>query len=251
MVKLLLKKSYQINNLKETKFKDLWGSNGVFTTMRLAGKPGKLILYDNHISNLIKSLKRYKIYSKSIENDIENLIKNNLSKRIKYDHLLRIALTKKLISLSIRKRPKPCSNFELKTLNYKRKDPKYKNLYYKYILKKFNSYDPRKVDILLVHNNKILETCTSNLLLIKNNKYFSPKSNCYIGNTIKFLKKKFRITFKDIKLKDLNQFDEILLVGSGKGVTPVRFINKYKWKNKGMIGFKKFNQYFKLLHREL
>ena len=44
MVKLLLKKSYQINNLKETKFRDLWGSSGVFTTMRLIGKPGKLIL---------------------------------------------------------------------------------------------------------------------------------------------------------------------------------------------------------------
>ena len=101
MANFLLKKSYQINNLKVTKFKDLWGSSGVFTTIRLVGKPGKLILYDNHLGNLIKSLKRYKIYSKSIESDIKNLIKNNLSKRIKYDHLLRIALTKKLISFSI------------------------------------------------------------------------------------------------------------------------------------------------------
>ena len=249
MANFLLKKSYQINNLKVTKFKDLWGSSGVFTTIRLVGKPGKLILYDNHLGNLIKSLKRYRIYSKSIESDIKNLIKNNLSKRIKYDHLLRIALTKKLISLSIRKRPKPYNNFELKILNYKRKDPKYKNLYYKYILKKLNSFNPRKVDILLVHKNKILETCTSNLLLIKNNKYYSPKNNCYIGNTINFLKKKIRITFKDIKLKNINQFDEILLIGSGKGVTPVRFINDYKWKNKDMTGFKKVNQYIKLLHR--
>ena len=101
----------------------------------------------------------------------------------------------------------------------------------------------------MVHKNKILETCTSNLLLIKNNRYYSPKNNCYIGNTINFLKKKIRISFKDIKLKDINQFDEILLIGSGKGVTPVKFINKYKWKNKSMIGFKKVNQYFKLLHR--
>ena len=251
MANFLLKKSYQINNLKVTKFKDLWGSSGVFTTMRLVGKPGKLILYENHISNLIKSLKKYKIFSNNIENDIKDLIKNNLSNRIKYDHLLRIALTKKLISLSIRKRPKPWFNFELKILNYKRKDPKYKNLYYKYILNKLNSYDPKKVDILLVHNNKILETCTSNLLLIKNNKYYSPKNNCYIGNTINFLKKKIKITFKDIKLKDINQFDEILLIGSGKGVTPVRSINKFKWKNKDMTGYKKVNQFFKLLHRQL
>ena len=58
MANFLLKKSYQINNLKVTKFKDLWGSSGVFTTIRLVGKPGKLILYDNHLGNLIKSLKR-------------------------------------------------------------------------------------------------------------------------------------------------------------------------------------------------
>ena len=76
MANFLLKKSYQINNLKVTKFKDLWGSSGVFTTIRLVGKPGKLILYDNHLGNLIKSLKRYKIYSKSIESDIKKQIKD-------------------------------------------------------------------------------------------------------------------------------------------------------------------------------
>ena len=39
MVTLLLKKSYQLSNLKEVAFKDLWGSRGVFTTMRMVGKP--------------------------------------------------------------------------------------------------------------------------------------------------------------------------------------------------------------------
>ena len=43
MATLLLKKSYQLNNLKEVNFKDLWGSRGVFTTMRMVGKPPKLI----------------------------------------------------------------------------------------------------------------------------------------------------------------------------------------------------------------
>ena len=54
MAKLLLKKSYLRNNLKEVNFKDLWGSFGIFTTMRVKGKPPKIFLYNEHINNLIK-----------------------------------------------------------------------------------------------------------------------------------------------------------------------------------------------------
>ena len=248
MANFLLKESYHINNLKISKFKDLWGSHGVFTTIRLVGKPGKLVLFNNHFINLIKSLKKYKIYSKNTEENIKALIRANIRNNFKYNHLFRIALSKKLISISIRKRLKPSNNFELKVLNYKRTDPKYKNLKYKYILKKLNSYDATKVDILLVYKKKILETCTSNLLLVRNNKYYSPKNNCYIGNTINYLSKKVKINFKDINLKDIHKFDEILLIGSGKGVTPVKFIKQYKWKNKSVAGYKKINKYLKFLN---
>ena len=58
MVTLLYKKSYQLSNLKEVTFKDLWGSRGVFTTMRMVGKPPKLILLKPHLENLIKSTKK-------------------------------------------------------------------------------------------------------------------------------------------------------------------------------------------------
>ena len=248
MANFLLKRSYHINNLKILKFNDLWGSHGVFTTIRLIGKPGKLVLFNNHFKNLIKSLKKYKIYSKHVEQNIKTLIRTNIRNDLKYNHLFRIALTKKLISISIRKRSNLSNNFELKVLNYKRTDPKYKNLQYKYILKKLNSYDATKVDILLVYKKKVLETCTSNLLLIKNNKYYSPKNNCYIGNTINFLRKKIKVNFKDINLKDIHKFDEILLIGSGKGVTPVKFIKKYKWKYKSLNGFNKIRKYLKIVN---
>ena len=248
MANFLLKRSYHINNLKILKFNDLWGSHGVFTTIRLIGKPGKLVLFNNHFINLIKSLKKYKIYSKHLEQNIKALIRTNIRNNLKYNHLFRIALTKKLISISIRKRSNLSNNFELKVLNYKRTDPKYKNLQYKYILKKLNSYDATKVDILLVYKKKVLETCTSNLLLIKNNKYYSPKNNCYIGNTINYLSKKVKINFKDINLKDIHKFDEILLIGSGKGVTPVKLIKKYKWKYKSLNGFNKIKEYLKIVN---
>ena len=243
MAIFLLKKSYQVSNLKEIGFKDLWGSHGVFTTIRLLGKPGKLILFKSHFKGLIKSLKKYKIYSKNIETNINRLIYSNINKNINYDHLFRIALTKKFISISIRKRLKPKKNFELKLINYRRIDPETKNLYYKKILKELNKYDPSKIDIALVYKGKILETCTSNILFFKNREYFSPKNNCYIGNTINYLKGKIKISFKDIYYRDLKKFDEIMLIGSGKGVTSVKYIKQMNWKSKNNFGYQKVNKH--------
>jgi len=243
MATFLLKKSYQASNQKEIKFKDLWGSHGVFTTIRLKGKPGKLVLFKNHFSGLIKSLKKYKIYTKNIERNTKHLIHSSINKNINYDHLLRVALTKKFISISIRKRFKPKKNFELKIINYKRIDPQTKNLYYKKILKELNKYDPSKIDIALVYKGKILETCTSNILFFKNKEYFSPKNDCYIGNTINYLKGKIKISFKDIYYKDLKKFDEIMLLGSGKGVTSVKYIKQMNWKSKNNFGYKKVNKH--------
>ena len=243
MAIFLLKKSYQASNQKEIGFKDLWGSHGVFTTIRLLGKPGKLILFKSHFKGLIKSLKRYKIYTKKIEKNINHLIHSNINQNINYDHLLRVALTKNFVSISIRKRLKPKKNFELKLINYRRIDPVTKNLYYKKILKELNKYDPSKTDIALVYRGKILETCTSNILFFKNREYFSPKNNCYIGNTINYLKGKIKISFKDIYYRDLKKFDEIMLIGSGKGVTPVKYIKQMNWKSKNNFGYQKVNKH--------
>ena len=243
MAIFLLKKSYQANNQKEIGFKDLWGSHGVFTTIRLLGKPGKLILFKSHFKGLVKSLKKYKIYTKKIEKNINRLIHSNINKNINYDHLLRIALTRKILSISIRKRLKSRKNFELKIINYKRIDPVTKNLYYKKILKELNKYDPSKTDIALVYRGKILETCTSNILFFKNGEYFSPKNNCYIGNTINYLKGKIKISFKDIYYRDLKKFDEIMLIGSGKGVTPVKYIKQMNWKSKNNFGYQKVSKH--------
>ena len=70
MVKYLLKKSYLRKSFKEVNFKDLWNSNGVFTTMWIYGKPQKILFFKSHVNNLINSLKVYKIYNKGIKKKI-------------------------------------------------------------------------------------------------------------------------------------------------------------------------------------
>ena len=241
-----LKKSYQLKDLQEIDFKDLWGDHGIFTTMWVFGKPAKILFFDNHIKNMIKSLKDYKIKKKSLKKDILKIINQNLSKKKNYNHLLRIALNKKTLSISLRKRISPKLNFNLELINLKRERPQYKNLKYKKILFYLSKMNNSKSDIGLISNSKFLETGTSNLLFIKDNKVFTPKKNYYEGNTYKYFKSKIkRIIKKDVLVNEIKNYDEILLIGSGKGVASVKTIRQLGWKRKNLNQFRNFSKYYR------
>ena len=247
MATYLLKKSYQLKNLKEVKFQDLWGHHGIFTTMWIFGNPPKILFFDNHIKNLISSLTKYKIKKKTLRKDIIKTINQNLSKKISYNHLLRVAINKKIISISLRNRLSPKLDFKLKLINLKREKPEYKNLKYKKILSHLKKIDNSRSDIGIMYKGKVLETGTSNLIFIKNDKVFTPKKNYYQGHTYKYFRSKIKnIIKKDIFLKELKEYDEILLLGSGKGVTSVKKINQINWMRKSLKNYKIFLEQYKL-----
>ena len=234
MVTLLLKKSYRHKDLKEVGFKNLWNDYGVFTTMRIVGKPPKILFFKEHINNLVNSLKVYRINKKNLKKNILKLIKLNINKNNKFDHLLRVAVNNKLISVSLRKRYKPKLNFTLKLINYKRIDPKFKNLKYKKIHSYLKKMDTSKSDIALYKNYKLLETGTSNLLFVKKNKIYSPINNFYKGTTLSFFYKKIKIYKKNIFIDSLNNYDEIIVIGSGKGVVSTKSIINFPWKRRSI-----------------
>ncbi len=246
MVIYLLKKSYRLKDLKEINFKDLWGDHGIFTTMWIFGKPPKILFFKDHIKNLMRSLKNYGICKQNLKNDILKLIRKNLLKEKNYNHLLRVALNKSTISISLRKRLKPKLDFSLRLVNLKREKPKYKNLKYKKILSYLSKMDNSKSDIGLINKNKIFETGTSNLLFVSNKNIFSPSKNFYEGITYKFFRSKKKIKKKEILIKNLDDYDEILLIGSGKGVTSVKNIKQIGWKRKKLDQYKIFSKYYNL-----
>ena len=246
MVTYLLKKSYQHKTLKEINFKDLWGDKGVFTTMRIFGKPAKILFFKKHINNLVKSLKIYKLDRVNIKKDILKLIKININKSKSYNHLLRVAINKKIISVSLRDRKTPKLKFNLKLINHKRIDPELKNLKYKLILKYLSKMDNTTSDVGLCFQKKILESGTSNMLFIKENKIYSPSKNIYKGVTYNFFKKKLvKIINKEILVNSLINYDEILLIGSGKAVTSIETIKEINWKRKGLKYYKIFSNFYK------
>ena len=207
--------------------------------MRVLGKPPKILFFKKHIDNLFRSLKVYKINKQNIKKNILNLIKLNINKNRNYDHLFRVAVNNKMISVSLRKRIKPKPNFTLKLIDYKRIDPEYKNLKYKKILSYLKKMDTSKSDIALYKDNKILETGTSNLLFIKKNKIYSPLNDFYKGTTLKFFFEKLKkIKKKNIFIDSLPAYDEIIVIGSGKGVVSVNSIEKPFWKRKSLKNYR-------------
>ena len=246
MVIYLLKKSYRLRDLKEINFKDLWGDHGIFTTMWIFGKPPKILFFKDHIKNLMRSLKNYGICKQNLKNDILKLIRKNLLKEKNYNHLLRVALNKSTISISLRKRLKPKLDFSLRLVNLKREKPKYKNLKYKKILSYLSRMDSSKSDIGIINKNKIFETGTSNLLFVNKKNIFSPSKNFYEGITYKFFRSKKKIKKKEIFVKNLDDYEEILLIGSGKGVASVKNIKQIGWKRKKLDQYKIFSKYYNL-----
>ena len=246
MVTYLSKKSYQRKDLKEITFQDLWGDNGVFTTMWIFGDNPKILFFKKHIKNLIRSLKVYHLNKPNLEKNILKLLRTNIKKDKTYNHLLRVAVNNKIISISLRMRSKPKLNFNLKLVNYKRINPEFKNLKYKFILKQLSKMDPSSSDIGLCNNKKLFESVTSNILFIKDNKIFSPINKIYKGVTYNFFENKFKkIIKKDILIKSLHEYNEIILIGSGKGVASINTIKDIKWKRRSL----KFNQILTKLYK--
>ena len=66
------------------------------------------------------------------------------------------------------------------------------------ILSYLSKMDNSKSDIALVSNKRVLETGTSNLLFVKDQKFFTPKKGYYEGNTFRFFKKKIKKITKKI-----------------------------------------------------
>ena len=81
---------------------------------------------------------------------------------------------------------------------------------------------------------------------MKNCTVFSQINKFYKSSTYKFFRSKIKkIIKKNIYLNSLKEFDEIILIGSGKGVASVKTINQIKWKRKNLKFYKILSRHYK------
>ena len=245
MVNFSFKKSYNFNSFNSVKYDHLWGSKGIFTTVRVVGSNPRYIFLKDHLRQLNKSLKKQNINFVLTEKKLLELIPNQLHIK-KFNHLLRIAVKQNIISISLRPRLTPSNNFQCQLVNYQRVNARVKNLHYKKILSLQKDIDMQKKEILFYSKKIVLEGSTTNLIMIKNNQMIVPKGNYYKGITMNYFLKKFinKYIFKFITLSDLLSADEIILVGSGKGVVKVSSIPQIKWFSSSSKMFKRISSIY-------
>ena len=148
----------------------------------------------------------------------------------------------------MRKRLKLKKFFKGIVVNYKRPQPSTKNLYYIKMLSFLKTIDQKSQEILICYNNQLLEGGTTNVLCVKNNILYIPKNGCYFGITLGFIKKytKRKIIKTNILLKNIKSFEEILIVGSGKGVIALNNIPQLKWHNKSQTIYNELQAMYNL-----
>ena len=249
MAKILYKKSYQLNSFKLIRFDDLWGKKGIFSTIRILGSEPKLILLNSHIKNMNLGLTKMNIKFVITEKIILELLKPALSNITSKDNLLRVGITSSKISVSLRRRIKPDKKFFGVLHAYQRPIPDLKNLYYKKIIKLLNSINSKKQEIILYNKGILLEGCTTNIICIRNKKIYIPIKNYYKGITVSYL---LNLTKREIKktnifVNDIYKYEEILLIGSGKGVVSVSSIPQINWKSQSDLVYKEFKYLYEKL----
>jgi len=247
MANILFKKSFQHNIFKKILFDELWNKKGIFTTIHVLGKPRNFLFLKEHLCKLNQSLQFFSINFK-IDNTLFNIVEKNLFKKnIYYDHLFRIAINNKKISFSLRKKVKIKNNFTGVLVTYQRPKWRLKHLQYNKVIKFLNKINSNYEEIILTKNNFIYEGATTNIIFVKNNIIYLPKNGFYFGITLKFLlkKNKRRTIKKNIKIDQLHDYDEILLVGTGKGVVYVEKIPQINWYMRKITIFNEFQRIYK------
>ena len=247
MEKNLFEHSYNINSFREKKFDPLWNKRGIFTSIPVIGKKPYLIGFDKYLRTLNLSLKANSIEFQLNKKNLNKLLDSKLKSIKRFNHLLRIAINQNTISISMRNKRKNHENYFGVFREYQRSNFEHKNLKYKKILNFISGIDNTKQEILLHKNNMILEGALTNLLFIRENKIYSPLNGFYFGNTLKLIQQRLdqKIIFKKIYLENLNDFSEIITLGSGKGVCSLKKIARPLWKRSSKIYYKKLQSLYK------
>lgn len=113
------------------------------------------------------------------------------------------------------------------TLDFQRADPRVKITNYVEAIK---HQDKKKkagaLEILYVHDGKVLEFSTSNVLVVKDGKIIAPQKGILFGITryiaLKLAKENgFRIVERDVTEKELRSASEVILTATNKGIVPI------------------------------
>ena len=251
MANNLFEKSFNIKNntYLSSQFKPLWGQKGVFTSIPIIGKTPRLIGLNKYLRTFNTTCRDYKFDTKINLNIIRSLVGWELKKINNFNHLLRIATNGTTLSISLRKRIKSKNSVIGFIKKYKRRDFRNKNLFYKKLLKFMSEINYSENEIILLKDDEITEGAVTNLIFIKKDRIYIPKTGYYYGNTLKLVEDLSKSKFfrKKILLKDLKEYSEIISIGSGRGITSIKKIPSIFWQRNSTKYFQKLKKDYEFM----
>ncbi len=235
---MIVAASFDINDAEKWNNRALQYGDGVFETMRFT--ENDIPLWPLHQKRLNKGLLRLNLNEPNLD-EIFAVIKQQCLARSQSDWVVKLIVFRTLqersyrakinavewlVSIDSVKPQQPNSTMVLAVANKKlSKQPllagiKHLNrLEQVLIANELNQY--LAVDDLLVldQQNHIIETTYQNIVLIKNNQLFTPKINCcgVKGVALKWLKQNFEVKTRKFKIKDINDFDALMVCNSIRG----------------------------------
>lgn len=221
---------------------------GVFDFLITYNK--KPFLLEEHLDRLLSSAKQIDLKVPYSKNQLKSFVLQTIEKNHGSSLTIRIIVTggisssnmfpedKASVAILIGKRtpyPQSCyqKGIKLKAFDYLRFTPQAKHInYLPAVVKKNKASQKGFLEVLYLHQQKILECTTSNFYIIKNKTLITPKQNILHGITKKVVlelaKKIMKVEEKPIYVNDLKKADEALISASDKEIMPVVQINNLK-----------------------
>jgi branched-chain amino acid aminotransferase len=235
--------------------------DGVFDTYRIFN--GKSFFIKEHLERLYKSAKGANIKIPVTKAKLAKLLSHHYKKFGQKDAFVRVIVTKgkgnqglssktvpTLIMIFAKRDFNPLGKINavispIKKFSQDSSGRTIKGLNYGLAAQVLSKAKGAKVKavIFLNERGKITEAATSNIFLAKNNRLFTPplKSGLLPGVTRQLVLKYFRVTQKELTLRDLLAADEVFLTGTADFVTSIKSIGRkvYKRFDYAKVVFKK------------
>jgi branched-chain amino acid aminotransferase len=134
------------------------------------------------------------------------------------------------------------SGISIITANHERYLPEAKTTCYIEATKLRLSYEAKKynaIEPVYFNEQQVFEGSNSNIFIVKDGKYITPRSNILLGITrhviINHLNINDLVEVMDFDLKELMGADEVFMTSSSRGITPVTMIDGI-WVGNGRVG---------------
>ncbi len=231
-------------------YSDPWGSPGAYSTILVEGAPPTPVFLDRHMKRLTQSLRLLDLNTALPLKFVEDAILNTATSNPETPYMIRVAITH--AGLFICKLPQSGKESELRGIfcTVRRRLPSAKSMMDIELHRIVQTLDRNHEEcILMSEDGRILEGATSNLLFVQNKNIIAPVRDNLPGITRQILKECLPNDWiwqeSDVRVEHLEDVEEILVCGSGKGVSCLKSLPEARWKNKSMKAFNKFVRLFR------